>query len=484
MKKTSLLILLYFTLTTLTSLCQNKNTTTLYGHFYTTSNEIENLDLMKFGVRSHQSRDPDYIGKIRKDKTFKIELNIDTPSFYKVGDLWVGHIIFIEPGDSINITLKPIKDADKRREKGEILSRSYILTTSSRYYGNIIFYDELEKKIGFVTKYKFEDPKIFKKRCDDAYRISMDLLESFKSKKIISENFYKYASEDLRAKRLLSFCTMFAYKDKNKIPRSTWESFLNEKFTDDTYFTSCDSYANAPFVYNYYISNSYNPKSRYQNFDSEFTSILKNHTGLIKDRLLGWEIIDYIGAKKPSFDSCYAIFLKECQNQRIKAEVVKKVKSYVPPQHNKKGSKLTLEEVLSRTKVDEYKKGNIGIKSILSDSLPTLIDCWASWCGPCKFQMPFVHEAEKRFAGKLKVVYLSFDEDEVKWKSHLEKSEHLTNQFWADNSFKSEMAKYFGIKEIPRYILISPKGEKVLNDKMPLPALTEDFDVELKKYLK
>jgi hypothetical protein len=68
---------------------------------------------------------------------------------------------------------------------------------------------------------------------------------------------------------------MFAYKDKNKIPRSTWESFLNEKFTDDTYFTSCDNYSNAPFVYNYYISNSYNPKSRYQNFDTEFTSILK-----------------------------------------------------------------------------------------------------------------------------------------------------------------------------------------------------------------
>lgn len=78
MKNKSLSMLLIFTLTTLTSICQNKSITTVYGHFYTTSNEIENLDLMKFGVRSHLSRDPDYIGKIRKDKTFKIELNIDT----------------------------------------------------------------------------------------------------------------------------------------------------------------------------------------------------------------------------------------------------------------------------------------------------------------------------------------------------------------------------------------------------------------------
>lgn len=479
--KKYILLMLILTLGGLHSaLCQNS--AVLYGHFYTTSDEIENVELIKLGVRSHLNYNPDYSGKIKKDKTFKIRLNIDSPSFYKIGDLWFGHIIFIEPGDSLNITLKPIKDEEERKKRGEIVNKAYDLTTTTKYYGNLTFFDELEKKIGTATKYKFESPEKFKKRCDDVYSYSLSLLASFKSKNIISENFYKYALEDLRAKHLLAFCSLFAHKDKSTIPRSLWDSFLNERFNDDTYFTSCDNYSNAPFVYNYYISNSYNPKSRHQNFDSEFTSILKNYTGLIKDRLLGWEIEDYVGTKKPAFDSCYAIFLKECSSQRIKAEVVKKVKSYVPP--SKKGKSLTFDEVLSRTKVDEYKGGNIGIKSILSDSLPTLIDCWASWCGPCKFQMPFVHDAEKRYAGKLKVVYLSFDDDEVKWKSHLEKSEHQNNQFLADNSFKSEMAKYFEIDLIPRYILISPKGAKVLNDKMPLPALTEEFEIELKKYLK
>ncbi len=474
--------LLLLGLITSKNFSQNKKGTVIYGHFYTDSDEIENIDLIKLGVHSHLSYSVDAHAKINKNKTFRIELNIDTPSFYKVGDLWFGHIIFIEPGDSLNITLNLIKDEESRKKRGEVVNKAYDMTTISKYYGNIIFYDELEKKIGTATKYKFENPEIFKKRCDNAYNISKQLLESFKSKNIISENFYKYASEDLRAKNLLSFCTMFAHKDKNSIARSLWDSFLTMKFNNDTYFTSCDSYSNAPFVYNYYISNSYNPQNRHQNFDSEFKSILENHTGLIKDRLLGWEISDYIGTKKPTFDSCYAIFLKECNNQRIKAEVIKKVKTYIPP--NKKGITLTLEEVLSRTKVDEYKGGNIGIKSILSDSLPTLIDCWASWCGPCKFQMPFVHDAEKRYAGKLKVVYLSFDDDDVKWKSHLEKSEHQSNQYLADNDFKSEVAKYFEINLIPRYILISPKGEKVLNDKMPLPALTEEFEIELKKYLK
>jgi thiol-disulfide isomerase/thioredoxin len=480
MKKYIVLIILFTVLGLNTAICQTN--AIISGHFYTTSNDIENLVLTKLGVRSHLNFDPDYNGKIKKDKSFHINVNLDSPSFYRVGDLWVGHFIFIEPGDSINITLKPIKDSEKRRQKGEILNKEYILTTSSQYYGNVTFYDELEKKIGIALKYKFETPQTFKNKCDDAYNYSIYLLESFRSKKAISDNFYNYALEDLKARHLLSFCSMLSQKDKKNMPQSVWSSFKNFQFNNDTYFTSCNSYSNAPAVYNYYIANSLNPKNYSQNLQSEFNSALINYNGLIRDRVLGWLIEDYIGKRHPSFDSCYAIFLKECKSLRIKSEVEKRVKSYVPP--IKKGKDITLEEVLNRTKVDVYKKGNIGIKSILSDSLPTLIDCWASWCGPCKFQMPFVHDAEKRYAGKLKVVYLSFDDDDVKWKSHLEKSDHPTNHFLADNSFKSEMAKYFAIDLIPRYILISPKGEKVLNDKMPLPALTEEFEIELKKYLK
>jgi hypothetical protein len=98
--------------------------------------------------------------------------------------------------------------------------------------------------------------------------------------------------------------------------------------------------------------------------------------------------------------------------------------------------------------------------------------------------MPFVDDVEKRYADKLKVVYLSFDEDDVKWNNYLMKIDYPHNQYLVDNNLDSELAKFFGIDLIPRYILISPKGTKVLNDKMPLPALTDEFEVELKKYLK
>ena len=75
------------------------------------------------------------------------------------------------------------------------------------------------------------------------------------------------------------------------------------------------------------------------------------------------------------------------------------------------------------------------------------------------------------------------DKDEVKWKSYQKKNNLGVNQFIIDNDFASAFSKYFDIQEIPRYILISKGGVKVLNARMPLPALQEEFEEELKKYL-
>jgi hypothetical protein len=98
--------------------------------------------------------------------------------------------------------------------------------------------------------------------------------------------------------------------------------------------------------------------------------------------------------------------------------------------------------------------------------------------------MPFMHTFEKKYKNKLHVVYLSFDKDQVKWKSYQKKNNLGSNQFIINDDFSSGFSNYFDIQEIPRYILISKGGVKVLNARMPLPALQEEFEEELKKYLK
>ena len=48
---------------------------------------------------------------------------------------------------------------------------------------------------------------------------------------------------------------------------------------------------------------------------------------------------------------------------------------------------------------------------VLDASLPTLVDFWADWCGPCKMIAPILEETAKDYAGKLRIVKINIDDN-------------------------------------------------------------------------
>lgn len=48
---------------------------------------------------------------------------------------------------------------------------------------------------------------------------------------------------------------------------------------------------------------------------------------------------------------------------------------------------------------------------VLSATVPTLVDFWAPWCGPCKSIAPVLEELAKEFAGKLQILKLNVDDN-------------------------------------------------------------------------
>jgi thiol-disulfide isomerase/thioredoxin len=103
------------------------------------------------------------------------------------------------------------------------------------------------------------------------------------------------------------------------------------------------------------------------------------------------------------------------------------------------------------------------------------IDLWATWCGPCRAEIPFLKEVEKKYHDK-NIVFMSISIDKQtdmeKWKKMIKEKELGGVQLFADNDWNSKFVQDFKVTGIPRFILIDPNG-KVVNADAPRPSSPE-----------
>lgn len=107
------------------------------------------------------------------------------------------------------------------------------------------------------------------------------------------------------------------------------------------------------------------------------------------------------------------------------------------------------------------------------------IDVWASWCYPCRMEVPHLQQLEKDLEGKnIVFVGVSVDIRDWRWIGMI-LGAHMNGIQW--RVLNKDFEEAFNVKTIPRFILLDPEG-KILEPDMTRPSnpKTKEFLLDLK----
>lgn len=212
-----------------------------------------------------------------------------------------------------------------------------------------------------------------------------------------------------------------------------------------------------------------------ENFEKELEDLLQKDEATFKAALDKKSSNDLSKLESSGLDEKLVGFLKpsipmeskmllEYYNQKLAAKKLEGIASPSFDYENHKGGKTKLEDLRGKY---------------------VYIDVWATWCGPCRAEIPHLKKVEEKYHGKnIEFVSISVDvdKDHEKWKKFVTEKQLGGIQLFADKNWNSDFIKAFGIDSIPRFLLIDPNGKVIKADaaRPSSPQLTELLDSLLK----
>jgi thiol-disulfide isomerase/thioredoxin len=206
----------------------------------------------------------------------------------------------------------------------------------------------------------------------------------------------------------------------------------------------------------------------------EMLEPIKNYKSQNIINALVKEVSYYLSTTDSTVDEFYNKLISLSTDEAFKTELSKKYKILKTLSPGNSSPKFAYKNAAGEVVALDDLKGKL-----------VYVDVWATWCGPCKREIPNLKALELEFRKKaVAFVSISIDKqtDYKKWLEMVKEMELEGIQLFADKDWSSDFVKNYAIDGIPRFILIDKQGNIISAD-APRPSSGDEIKNLLKKYL-
>jgi len=395
---------------------------------------------------------------VQKDGTFSLKIDSLRPGLLSLKFKKKNFIIYLEPSFDLKISYNPsLKDGavsftGKGQNENTFL-RSYTkFNQQFKKYKDYYFLGALDES-DFLTK------------MDSVKKAKTDFLNNSKN---LSANFKKLEEKNILfswANQLNYYESYRRYVTKNNKFKVS-ESFYNYKkelSKEDNNLLSLPSYKAYFKSYIADLTETALKKDSLQDWSQVYIQLIadsiKNQT--LKNNLL-YSDAQYALTYTDDLEGYYKTFMNASTNKENNAKITE---IYTALKKVAKGNPSP-----QFVDYENYAGGTTSLKDLKGKFV--YIDVWATWCGPCKAEIPFLKKIEEEYHNKnIAFVSISVDTKNAhnKWKKMIKDKKMGGIQLFSDNNWNSKFVKDYMIKGIPRFIFIDPKGN-IISANAPRPS--------------